>query len=80
MITKKQRKITNKQNSEDGHFCLSEDYPCGKDNDHVHVCHFSAHGGYKTFCVPEADTDVIAFYKNDYCGPCVGGYTGKLKK
>jgi len=64
----------------DGHFCVSEDYPCGEDNDHVNVCHYSARDGYKTFCVPEADSDVLAFYKKDYCGPCVGGYGGKIKR
>ena len=64
----------------DGHFCVSEDYPCGEDNDHVHVCHYSSRDGYKTFCVPETDSDVLAFYKKDYCGPCVGGYGGKIKR
>jgi len=64
----------------DGHFCVSEDYPCGDDNDRVHVCHYSARDGYKTFCVPEADSDVLAFYKKDYCGPCVGGYGGRIKR
>jgi len=64
----------------DGHFCVSEDYPCGEDNDRVHVCHYSARDGYKTFCVPESDSDVLAFYKKDYCGPCVGGYGSKIKR
>jgi hypothetical protein len=40
----------------------------------VHVCHYSARLGYQTFCIPEADSEVLRFYKNDYCGPCVGGY------
>jgi len=63
----------------DGHFCVSEDYPCGDKYDHVYVCHYSARDGYKTFCVPESDSDVLAFYKKDYCGPCVGGYGSKIK-
>jgi len=58
----------------DGHFCVSEDYPCGEDGSRVNVCHYSARDGYKTFCVPEADSDVLAFYKKDYCGPCVRGF------
>lgn len=58
----------------DDHFCVVEDYPCGPDNDKVHVCHYSARDGYKTFCVPEADSDALRFYPKDYCGPCVGGY------
>jgi hypothetical protein len=64
----------------DGHFCVSEDYPCGEDIARVHVCHYSARDGYKTFCVPETDSDVLAFYKKDYCGPCVGGYGSKIKR
>jgi hypothetical protein len=61
----------------DGHFCVADDYPCGEDSDQVHVCHYSARDGYKTFCVPEPDSDVLAFYPKDYCGPCVGGYASK---
>jgi len=64
----------------EGHFCVSEDYPCGGKKDHVHVCHYSARDGYKTFCVPESDSDVLAFYKKDYCGPCIGGYGSKIKR
>jgi hypothetical protein len=61
----------------DGHFCVSVDYPCGDKPDHVHVCHYSARDGYKTYCVPEPDSDVLAFYPKDYCGACIGGYTTK---
>jgi hypothetical protein len=61
----------------DGHFCVADDYPCGENNTQVHVCHYSARDGYKTFCVPEPDSDVLAFYPKDYCGPCVGGYATK---
>jgi len=59
----------------DDHFCVIEDYPCGPSLDKVHVCHYSARDGYKTFCVPEADSDALRFYPKDYCGPCVGGYS-----
>jgi hypothetical protein len=59
----------------DGHFCASGDYPCGESGDLVHVCHYSSKDGYQTFCVPEADSDVLSFYPKDYCGRCVGGYT-----
>jgi hypothetical protein len=58
----------------DGHFCVSEDYPCGENGDMVHVCHYSAKHGYQTFCVRESDSDVLRFYPKDYCGRCVGGY------
>jgi len=61
-------------NDAEDHFCVVEDYPCGPENDKVHVCHYSARDGYKTFCVPEADSDALRFYPKDYCGPCVGGY------
>lgn len=57
-----------------GHFCSSEDYPCGDDSNLVHVCHYSAKDGYQTYCVPESDSDVVAYFPKDYCGPCVGGY------
>jgi hypothetical protein len=58
----------------DGHFCVAEDYPCGDIDGSVYVCHYSARDGYQTFCVPEADSDVLGFYPKDYCGRCVGGY------
>jgi len=61
-------------NGAEDHFCVVEDYPCGPGLDKVHVCHYSARDGYKTFCVPEADSDALRFYPKDYCGPCVGGY------
>jgi hypothetical protein len=56
------------------HFCSSVDYPCGDKSDMVHVCHYSTRDGYQTYCVPESDSDVIAYVPKDYCGPCVGGY------
>lgn len=65
-------------NESDDHFCVVEDYPCGVHNDKVHVCHYSARDGYKTFCVPEADSDALRFYPKDYCGPCVGGYASQM--
>lgn len=61
-------------NDNEDHFCVVEDYPCGPKGDKVHVCHYSARDGYKTFCVPEPDSDALRFYPKDYCGPCVGGY------
>jgi hypothetical protein len=57
------------------HFCTSDDYPCG-DQEWVNVCHYSKKDGYQTFCVPESDSDVAAYFPKDYCGPCVGGYGG----
>jgi len=59
-------------NENEEHFCVVDDYPCGAPNyDKVHVCHYSARDGYKTFCVPEPDSDALRFYPKDYCGPCV---------
>ena len=61
-----------KFNENEEHFCVVDDYPCGAPNyDKVHVCHYSARDGYKTFCVPEPDSDALRFYPKDYCGPCV---------
>jgi len=59
--------------SEEESYCLSADFPCGEDN-MVHICHYSTYKGYKTFCVPEKDSEMTQFFANDYCGPCVGGY------
>jgi len=58
----------------EGHFCSSMDYPCGENGSMVNVCHYSSREGYQTYCVPELDSDVIAYVPKDYCGPCVGGY------
>jgi hypothetical protein len=69
-------------NGDDGsYYCSARDFPCGDDEEEdddddplVYVCHYSAKLGYQTFCVPEPDSEVLRFYKNDYCGPCVGGF------
>jgi hypothetical protein len=64
-------------NAEDGgYYCSAEDFPCKGGDGNVHVCHYDARRGYQTFCLPEADSEVLRFYSNDYCGPCVGGYGG----
>jgi hypothetical protein len=63
-----------KEPSGKGHFCASEDFPCGEKDDMTYACHYSARHGYQTFCVPEPDSDILGFYPKDYCGPCVGGY------
>jgi hypothetical protein len=69
---------SNNENEGAGHYyCSSGDFPCGRDNGQlVHVCHYSSRLGYQTFCVPEPDSEVLRFYKNDYCGPCVQGFGG----
>jgi hypothetical protein len=62
---------------EDVPYCVSEDFPCeGEEENMVYVCHYSGRDGYRTFCVPEADSDLLRFYPFDYCGPCEGGYGG----
>jgi hypothetical protein len=61
---------------EEGYYCKAKDYPCGEGDDMVNVCHYSSRLGYQTFCVPEADSEVLRFYGTDYCGPCVGGMGG----
>jgi hypothetical protein len=56
-----------------GYYCSAEDFPCeGAGN--VHICHYDARRGYQTFCLPEADSEVLRFYSYDYCGACVEGY------
>ena len=65
-------------NGDDGSFyCSANDFPCEGGDEMVYVCHYSARLGYQTFCVPEADSEVLRFYKNDYCGPCVGGFAAR---
>merc|ERR1712154_244786 len=67
-------------NDEDVPYCVSADFPCeGEGEDMVYVCHYSARSGYTTFCIPESDSDILRFYPNDYCGPCVGGYGGAFE-
>lgn len=69
---------------DESYYCLAEDFRCeapssDDDNDkhdYVYVCHYSALQGYRTFCIPETDSEVLRFYGNDYCGPCVGGFAG----
>jgi hypothetical protein len=63
------------RDSKDSHHCVAEDYPCGEDGGMVKICHYSTKDGYQTFCVPEPDSDILAFFPDDYCGPCVGGYS-----
>jgi hypothetical protein len=58
-----------------GYYCSVDDFPC-KGDGNVHVCHYDSKRGYRTFCLPESDSEVIRFYPNDYCGPCIGGYGG----
>lgn len=53
-------------------YCSTADFPCGDDENMVHVCHYSTHTGYETHCIPEADSEILRFYQKDYCGPCVG--------
>jgi hypothetical protein len=59
----------------EGYYCSAEHFPCeGAGN--VHVCHHDTRRGYHTFCVRESDSEVLRFYKSDYCGPCSRGYGG----
>jgi len=57
-------------------YCSGKDYPCGEEDGMVNVCHYSARTGYQTYCVPEADSEILRFYTHDYCGPCVQGFGG----
>jgi len=56
-------------------YCSAKEYPC--DGGKVNICHYSPHLGYQTFCVSEEESDIVKFYVNSYCGPCVGGFGGK---
>lgn len=50
--------------------CTAKSHPCGEEKDLVEVCHYSTKSGYQTYCVPESDAEVMAYYPDDYCGPC----------
>lgn len=56
-------------------YCLAEDFHC-KGEGMVYICHYNSRLGYETFCIPETDSEVLRFYRRDYCGPCVGGFGG----
>jgi hypothetical protein len=61
------------ETEDDAPYCGNKDFPCeGDEESMVYVCHYSNRGGYQTFCIPEADSDMMRFYSNDYCGPCEG--------
>lgn len=77
---------------EESYYCRAKEFPCDEDDvDYdeddedddigamVYVCHYSARVGHQTFCIPEADSEVLRFYSKDYCGPCVGGFGGVNK-
>ena len=55
-------------------FCSAEEYGCDEGPDHVNICHYTSRIGYRTYCVPAADSEIVRFYSTDYCGPCTGGY------
>jgi len=58
---------------DDAPYCVHEDFPCQGDEEYmVHVCYYSSHSDYQTFCIPEIDSDVLRFNKNHHCGPCKG--------
>jgi len=46
----------------------------------VQVCRYSRIQGYKSYCIPEHDSDIIQFHSNDYCGPCTGGFETTASK
>ena len=66
----------------EGFYCSAQDFPCDG-GDMVNVCHYSTRKGYETFCIPEADSEILRFYSQDYCGPCIGGFgsgaTGQMQ-
>jgi hypothetical protein len=65
--------VESNETEDDTPYCVNRDFPCDGDEENmVYVCHYSNRGGYQTFCIPEADSDMMRFYSNDYCGPCDG--------
>jgi hypothetical protein len=56
-------------------YCSTKEFPCEEGK--VNICHYNPHLGYQTFCVSEEESDIVKFYVNSYCGPCVGGFGGR---
>jgi len=55
-----------------GPHCRAEDFPC-EGGERAFICHYAFSTGYRTYCVKEEDSIVVAaFPDTDYCGPCVG--------
>jgi hypothetical protein len=42
-------------------YCTSDDFPC-EDGSKTMFCHYSTRRGYQTFCIPEADSEILRFY------------------
>jgi hypothetical protein len=62
----------------DGDFyCSAEDFPCSEG---VYVCLYSSFRGYKTLCVAESKSDILAYYDQGYCGQCIKGFDVLLNK
>ena len=59
---------------EESFFCSATDFACDGGPNHVHICHYTSRIGYRTYCIPESDSEIVRFYASDYCGPCVGGF------
>lgn len=59
---------------ESEYHCSAKVHPCDEGPNYVNICHYSTRIGYRTYCVPEGDSEIVRFYKTDYCGPCTGGY------
>jgi hypothetical protein len=41
-------------------YCTSDDFPARTEA--RPVCHYSTRRGYQTFCIPEADSEILRFY------------------
>lgn len=78
MLYDQASQITNKKAGKEGEtpHCSLKEFPC-EDKQKVHICHYNPHIGYQTFCVSEDESDIVQFYANSYCGPCVGSFGGR---
>jgi len=74
-LSKLNEEIYDMESETEAPYCSAQDYPCEEGK--VNICHYNPHLGYQTFCVSEEESDIVKFYVNSYCGPCVGGFGGK---
>ena len=45
--------------TEGNYHCSLGKYACADGPDHVEICHYSSRTGYKTYCVPQSDSEIV---------------------
>ena len=45
--------------TEGNYHCSLGKYGCADGPNHVEICHYSSRGGYRTYCVPQSDSEIV---------------------